>query len=179
LAQGVDDTSAEQIAEDAGVSLRTFYRHFASKRELLFGDYDASLEWFRAALEARPADEPLLDAVLAAIQSFPFEGESMFEIADLRERELDRVQVERHIQQVQAEFAAEVERYLLRQKATNDPDALFMVTVTARCIAAAVFAAVDSWMRADHSDLDGLRRLTELALSRLADGILAEVSNLT
>lgn len=29
LAQGVEATSAEQIAEDAGVSLRTFYRHLS------------------------------------------------------------------------------------------------------------------------------------------------------
>lgn len=35
LAQGVEATSAEQIAEDAGVSLRTFYRHFRSKHDLL------------------------------------------------------------------------------------------------------------------------------------------------
>ena len=52
LAQGVEDTSAEQIAADAGVSLRTFYRHFASKHDLLFADYDAGLHWFRAALAA-------------------------------------------------------------------------------------------------------------------------------
>ena len=39
LAQGVEDTSAEQIAADAGVSLRTFYRHFSSKHDLLFADY--------------------------------------------------------------------------------------------------------------------------------------------
>ena len=52
LAQGVDDTSAEQIASDAGVSLRTFYRHFASKHDLLFADYDTGLRWFRAALAA-------------------------------------------------------------------------------------------------------------------------------
>jgi len=32
-AQGIEDTSAEQIAADAGVSLRTFYRHFASKKD--------------------------------------------------------------------------------------------------------------------------------------------------
>src|ERR1700757_1099978 len=50
LAQGVEETSAEQIAADAGVSLRTFYRHFASKHDLLFADYDAGLHWFRAAL---------------------------------------------------------------------------------------------------------------------------------
>ena len=53
LAQGVEGTSAEQIAADAGVSLRTFYRHFKSKHDLLFADY-TGLNWFRAALDARP-----------------------------------------------------------------------------------------------------------------------------
>ncbi len=61
LAQGVEATSAEQIAEDAGVSLRTFYRHFRSKHDLLFADYDAGLHWFRAALDARPADESIIE----------------------------------------------------------------------------------------------------------------------
>jgi AcrR family transcriptional regulator len=115
LAQGLEETSAEQIAADAGVSLRTFYRHFASKNELLFGDYDASLAWFRTALESRPAEESVTEAVLAAIDSFPFDREAMYDIAALRARELDREQVGRHIQQVQAEFAVEVERHLLRR----------------------------------------------------------------
>src|SRR5919109_354153 len=57
LAQGVEETTAEQIAADAGVSLRTFYRHFTSKHDLLFADYDAGLHWFRRALAARPDDE--------------------------------------------------------------------------------------------------------------------------
>ena len=57
LAQGVEDTSAEQIAADAGVSLRTFYRHFSSKHDLLFADY-TGLNWFRWALEKRrPAND--------------------------------------------------------------------------------------------------------------------------
>src|SRR4029078_5622289 len=56
-AQGVEQTSAEQIAADAGVSLRPFYRHFASKHDLLFADYDAGVHWLRSALGARPAAE--------------------------------------------------------------------------------------------------------------------------
>jgi len=60
LAQGVEDTSAEQIAADAGVSLRTFYRHFRSKHDLLFADY-TGLHWFRAALDDRPGGEPIHD----------------------------------------------------------------------------------------------------------------------
>ena len=66
-------TSAEQIAADAGVSLRTFYRHFTSKHDLLFADYDAGLHWFRSALAARPADEPVIESVQAAIFAFPYD----------------------------------------------------------------------------------------------------------
>ncbi|HEX3795928.1 MAG TPA: TetR/AcrR family transcriptional regulator [Acidimicrobiales bacterium] len=173
LAQGVEDTSAEQIAGDAGVTLRTFYRHFTSKHDLLFSDYDASLHWFRSALETRPAGETISEAVLAAIYSFPFDRSSMVQIAELRERELDRDQVDRHIQQVQAEFALEVERHLTRQGAPDDEDARFLSAVAAQCVAAATFAAVTTWMRGDHTDLEELARLTEEALGLLDRGLLS------
>ncbi len=171
LAQGFEETSAEEIAVDAGVTLRTFYRHFASKHDLLFEDYDASLQWFRSALESRPPGEPITQAVLAAIDSFPFDRASMFDIAALRHRELDRKRVESHINQVQAEFAAEVERYLLRQGAPAGEDATFLSTVTAQCVAAATFAALDTWMRSDHSSLEELARLTEVALTQVEHGL--------
>jgi len=171
LAQGVEETSAEEIARDAGVTLRTFYRHFASKHDLLFGDYDASLQWFRSALESRPPGEPVTEAVLAAIDSFPFDRASMYEIAALRDRELDRRRVEQHINQVQAEFAVEVERHLLRQGPPGEGDPRFLSSVTAQCVAAATFAALDSWMRSDHTDLNELARLTELALDLVDRGL--------
>ena len=175
LAQGVEATSAEQIAADAGVSLRTFYRHFSSKQDLLFGDYDASLQWFRAALAQRPADESIVDAVRAAIHSFPFDPGNVYDIAALRDRELDRADIVRHIRQVQAEFADEVERHLVVTTGVGDGDgdARFLTAVAARCIAAATFTAVDTWMRGDHSDLEELDRLTDLALRRLDAGVVS------
>ena len=88
LAQGVEDTSAEQIASDAGVSLRTFYRHFTSKHDLLFADY-TGLTWFRAALDGRPDDEPVIDSVQAAIFAFPYDVDAVAKIAALRGGELD------------------------------------------------------------------------------------------
>jgi len=77
LGQGVEATSAEQIAADAGVSLRTFYRHFTSKHDLLFADYDAGLQWFRAALADHPRDESLIDAVHAAVMAAPYDATAM------------------------------------------------------------------------------------------------------
>lgn len=179
LAQGVDATSAEQIAADAGVSLRTFYRHFASKYELLFGDYDASLQWFRSALDSRPMGETITEAVLAAIHSFPYDHASMFEIAALRDRELDRAHVESHIHRVQAEFAVQVERHLLSHGVPAETDSAFLATVAAQCIAAATFAAVDTWMRGDHTDLEELARLTELALRTVERGLVSRSTKST
>jgi AcrR family transcriptional regulator len=173
LAQGVEATSAEQIAADAGVTLRTFYRYFASKLELLFGDYDASLTWFRSALESRPAGESITESVLAAINSFPFDRDAMYEIAALRDSALDREQVERHIHQVQAEFAVEVEAHLLRSGLPDEGDAGLLAAVTAQSVAAATFAAMDSWFQGDHSSLDELARLTEVALGLLNNGLAA------
>jgi len=84
LAQGVEGTSAEQIAGDAGVSLRTFYRHFTSKHDLLFADYDAGLHWFRSALAARPDDEPITESVQVAIFAFPYDVQAVTQIAAMR-----------------------------------------------------------------------------------------------
>ena len=35
--RGFDQTTAAQIADQAGLTERTFFRHFADKREVLFG----------------------------------------------------------------------------------------------------------------------------------------------
>jgi len=163
LAQGVEETSAEQIAADAGVSLRTFYRHFASKHDLLFADYDAGLQWFRSALAARPAGEPMVESVQAAIFAFPYDVEAVTRIAALRAEELDPDRIVRHIRQVEADFAdAVAER--LRATAPGDP---LRVAVSARCIAAAVFAAMEVWMLGEERSLAELARMCRTALESL------------
>lgn len=172
LAQGVEDTSAEQIAADAGVSLRTFYRHFASKHDLLFADYDAGLHWFRAALAARAPDESIIESVQSAIMASPYDGWAVTEIAAMRARELDAGRIVRHIRQVEADFAEAIEEHL----AGADPPApgtgaRMHITVTARCIAAAVFGAMEVWMLGEDRSLPELDRLCRQALELLRTGI--------
>jgi AcrR family transcriptional regulator len=58
--RGYADTTVEDIAAAADVSPRTFFRYFAGKDEAVFdraGDVEGA---FRALLDSRPADEPLL-----------------------------------------------------------------------------------------------------------------------
>jgi AcrR family transcriptional regulator len=173
LAQGVEDTSAEQIAADAGVSLRTFYRHFTSKHDLLFADYDAGLHWFRAALDARPTDEPIIDSVQAAIFSFPYDVDAVTKIAALRHDELDPGRIVRHIREVQADFADAIGAQLQRRSRARDqtPDARLHAAVTARCVAAAVFGAMEVWMLGEDRSLGELARVCHAALESLRAGI--------
>ncbi|MCV7198897.1 TetR/AcrR family transcriptional regulator [Mycobacterium angelicum] len=172
LAQGVEDTSAEQIAADAGVSLRTFYRHFSSKHDLLFADY-TGLHWFRAALDARPADEPVIDSVQAAIFAFPYDVEAVTKIAALRGGELDQGRIVRHIRDVQADLAEAIEAQLHQRScaASLAPDARLRITVIGRCIAAAVFGAMEAWMVGDDRSLGELARMSHVALESLRAGL--------
>src|ERR671928_1288470 len=64
--RGFEQTTAGDIAESAGVTERTFFRHFADKREVLF---DGSATMARTAHDAILAapDLPPLDAALAGI----------------------------------------------------------------------------------------------------------------
>lgn len=171
LAQGVDATSAEQIAADAGVSLRTFYRHFSSKHDLLFADY-TGLMWFRSALEARPLDEPLLESVQAAILAFPYDVEAVAKTAGLRHNELDPERIVRHMRQVESEFADAIVARLTRSHENPAGDERLRIMVAARCIATTVFGAMEMWMVGEDRALAELARLCNAALDELRNGIL-------
>ena len=172
LAQGVEETSADQIAADAGVSLRTFYRHFTSKHDLLFADY-TGLHWFRAALDGRPATESIIDSVQLAIFAFPYDVDAVAKIATLRDGELDPGRIVRHIREVQADFADAIAAQLERRSCVVDPtpDDRLRVAVTARCIAAAVFGAMEVWMLSGDRSLGELARVCHVALESLRAGI--------
>ena len=171
LAQGVEDTSAEQIAADAGVSLRTFYRHFASKHDLLFADY-AGLEWFRAALSQRAPEESILDSVHAAMMARPYDDWAVAQTAALRAQEIEPDRIVRHIRQVEADFAEAIVQQLTEENppASAGDDGM-RIAITARYIAAAVFGAMEVWMLGQVRSLPELSRLTREALDTLAKGI--------
>ena len=64
--RGFDQTTVAEIAARAGLTERTFFRHFADKREVLFG---GSLEeLFTAAITDAPATVAPIDAVAVALR---------------------------------------------------------------------------------------------------------------
>jgi mycofactocin system transcriptional regulator len=68
-ANGFDETTVEQIAEQAGVSARTFFRYFDSKTAVLWHAFDDEVRNLRAALAEIPPSIPLLDAIRQAVVS--------------------------------------------------------------------------------------------------------------
>ena len=97
--QGFEQTTVAEIAARAGLTERTFFRHFADKREVLFYGTDMARELLvRAVADAPAAAAPLdavgaaLEAVGARIQENPERARARDAIvsanADLREREL-------------------------------------------------------------------------------------------
>src|SRR4051812_25594705 len=73
---GFDETTVTQIAESAGVTERTFFRHYADKREVLFGGSETLQREFVAGVAAAPGGSPLdivARAVLGGVGYFPEE----------------------------------------------------------------------------------------------------------
>ncbi|MCX4609615.1 MULTISPECIES: TetR family transcriptional regulator [Streptomyces] len=66
LAHGFDETTADQIAERAGVSRSSFFRHFPTKEDVVLASFATAGERVRDALRARPADESAWEALAHA-----------------------------------------------------------------------------------------------------------------
>jgi AcrR family transcriptional regulator len=67
--QGYERTTVAEIAERAGVTARTFFRHFADKREVLFAGSAELERRMVAAVAEAPAGAAPLDLVGAALDA--------------------------------------------------------------------------------------------------------------
>src|ERR1700751_6183724 len=69
--KGFANVTVTDLAREAGVTERTFFRHFPTKEAVLFQDYETQLEWLASALAQRPASESLFASGLASVAAFP------------------------------------------------------------------------------------------------------------
>jgi AcrR family transcriptional regulator len=84
--QGYDATTVAEIAERAELTKRTFFRHFADKREVLFsGSQELERVW-REAVAAAPEDASPLAAVTAGFDALAEMFEERHAFARLRAR---------------------------------------------------------------------------------------------
>jgi AcrR family transcriptional regulator len=67
--RGFENTTVAEIAAQAGLTERTFFRHFADKREVLFSGADALRELLVGNVAAAPDSIGPIDAVGAALEA--------------------------------------------------------------------------------------------------------------
>lgn len=65
--QGLDSLTAEQVADAAGISRRTFFNYFPSVEAVFAYKAQEVLDALRTALASRPLGEPLVDGANAVV----------------------------------------------------------------------------------------------------------------
>jgi AcrR family transcriptional regulator len=121
--QGFEQTTAAEIARAAGLTERTFFRHFADKREVLFYGTSALRDVIVRAIADAPPAATAMDAVSLVLQTVsllvqetPGIARARAEVVsanpELRERELVKL----------AEIAAAMAR-ALRDRGVHEPAA--------------------------------------------------------
>jgi AcrR family transcriptional regulator len=173
-AEGYDATTTAAIAAKAGVTERTFYRHFLTKEAVLFDDYEHRIDWLGAALARRPLDEDLFESVVVACKSYPDDVEVVRQAARLRQSLLSKEKALAHLQVVQGAFAREITAHVQR-RVGDDPDQELFAAVAGGVLAAALVSSLDIWGQRDSRSEEELERLMALALGFVRSG-LAEPS---
>ena len=79
--RGFEETTVDDVADALGVSRRTLFRYFASKNDMVWGDFDWVLARLRRCLEATAPDEPLHAALgRAVVESNRYEDDQLPEL---------------------------------------------------------------------------------------------------
>ena len=143
--KGFSNVTVTELARAAGVTERTFFRHFPTKEAVLFQDYETQVEWLADALAKRPESESVFDAVLAAVASFPHDLEVVRQAASARTELISAERIAAHLRVVQASFAAVITGFIKERYVGSDPD--LVAHVAGATLAAALVAAVENWGR--------------------------------
>jgi AcrR family transcriptional regulator len=144
--KGFANVTVTELAREAGVTERTFFRHFPTKEAVLFQDYETQLEWLAEALAQRPASESLFDAVLASVAAFPHDLEVVRQAATARAELISADRIAGHLRVVQSSFAGVLTEFVR----TRNPDMANIdlgAEVAGSTLAAALVVAVENWGR--------------------------------
>jgi AcrR family transcriptional regulator len=144
--KGFANVTVTELAAEAGVTERTFFRHFPTKEAVLFQDYETQLEWLAEALAQRPATESLFDAVLASVAAFPHDLEVVRQAATARAELISADRIASHLRVVQSSFA-DVLTEFVRSRNPDMPNIDLAAEVAGSALAAALVVAVENWGR--------------------------------
>ncbi|HEX8520351.1 MAG TPA: TetR family transcriptional regulator [Pseudonocardia sp.] len=147
--RGFEQTTVEDIAVRAGVTKRTFFRHFPDKREVLFAGSEEFRRFFVDALAGAPASASPLESVAACLDEVSAAFHGRREYSRIRHRVIaaNAELYERELVKLASVATALAE--VLRARGVDEPAA----TVTAETAVAVFRTAFERWADADDRDL--------------------------
>ena len=172
-ARGFDAVTMADIATEVGVGRRTLFRYFESKNDIPWGQFDRTLDAFRAILAATPDSVPLADAVQQGVLAF----NEFDDAADPPHRDRMRLILETPTLQAHsvlryAEWREVIAEYVAGRRGLEPTDTLPR-TVGSVSLALAI-SAYEGWLADPDGDLPSLldetmRSLRDYLSDRPAD----------
>ncbi|MEU5346826.1 MULTISPECIES: mycofactocin system transcriptional regulator [unclassified Streptomyces] len=165
--QGFDATTVDDIAAAAGIGRRTFFRYFASKTDLVWGDFEQQLTGFRALLNGADPDVPVMAALREAVVEFnrfdatvvPWHRQRMDLILTVPTLQADATL--RY-----ASWRAIVTEFVARRLGLPVSDVL--PRLFGHAVLAAAVTAYEHWLACEDAELSAL---LDRAIRRLDDGL--------
>ncbi len=166
--EGFGNVTVQQLAQEAGVTERTFFRHFPTKEAVLFQDYDTQVEWLANALAQRPRSESVFEAVLASMDSYPHDVELVRQAALARAELITGDQIAGHLRVVQSSFAAVITDFVM-QRYPDVENIDLVANVAGSTLAAAMVVGVETWGR--NGCVEDLGAITATCLDLVRSGL--------
>ncbi|MFJ1967554.1 mycofactocin system transcriptional regulator [Streptomyces sp. NPDC087903] len=164
--RGFDRTTVDDIAAAAGIGRRTFFRYFASKNDLVWGDFEEQLVRLRALLAASDPGVPMMDAVRGAVVEFnrfdpadvPWHRQRMELILRVPTLQADATLRYASWREIITEFAA---------TRTGLPPSELLPRLVGHGVLAAAITAYEYWLT---DDGPGLTELLDRSVRHVAEG---------
>ncbi|SFK42675.1 mycofactocin system transcriptional regulator [Geodermatophilus ruber] len=164
--KGFEQVTTDEIAEAAGISRRTFFRHFATKADPVWGDFASHVARLERLLMATRSDQPVLASICAAYVEV--NDYAAADLPMLRQRMrmiLGEPALQAHSQVRYADVDRVVAEHVARR--TGQPPEALLPRLVATTTRAAATTAFEVWLADGTTTLaDDLRA----AFDQLADG---------
>jgi AcrR family transcriptional regulator len=142
IERGFEQTTVTEIARRAGLTQRTFFRHFADKREVLFWGQGALQELFVSTVASAPDSAAPLDAVAAALEAAGAVLQERHESARQRQAIINANAELRERELIKLAALASAIAGALRERGVSDPTA----SLTAEAGIAVFKIAFERWV---------------------------------
>jgi AcrR family transcriptional regulator len=163
--RGFDSTTVAEIANRAGLTERTFFRHFADKREVLFAGASSLEQLLVSTVASAPESAAPIDVVAMALEAAAAQLQERREFAWQRQRIIAASAELQERELIKLATLASAIADALRRRGLTEPAA----SLTAEAGIAVFRIAFERWLEeGDHQDfpaligesLDQLRALT-------------------